>query len=187
MDQIIKVTCAVQDDATKQPFEEEIHGDVSITDFQAASVFRFGLRDLVAYKFVLERNGCYLRILDNTKTLESEHIQSGDRLIFCRFENLPDSVFFPGDLVMYTLTILIPNISPNPQYFIYLNESCERNPKTVYFANATTNGRLKFENFLRDKLRQQILVAAVDRLIELWCGDIEQGFPTTTLPLSIRI
>ncbi|MFE4105955.1 hypothetical protein [Almyronema epifaneia] len=184
MDQIIKVICAVQDDATKPPFAEEARGDVSIAEFQEASALRFGLRDLAIYKFVLERNGCYLRILDNTKTFESEQIQSGDRLIFCRFEHLPDSVFFPGDLVMYTLTLLIPNISPNPQYFIYLNEPCERNPEAVYFANPITNGRLKFDNFLKDKLQQQVSVAAIDRLIEEWCKEIELGHPATTLRLK---
>ncbi|MBE9007609.1 hypothetical protein IQ259_21725 [Fortiea sp. LEGE XX443] len=184
-DNIIQVSFYIHEDATKQFKEEFIRCSDRIKEFREAVEIILELKNPQKYRLILERNGKYLKILDDYKTFESENVIDFDKLVYLPFDSLPDSVFFPNQqLVTYTLTMTIPGVSPNPQYSIHLNDLCKNNPKTHYFNNSDINGRLKFEKFLQEKLQKHPDRAEIDEIIESWCYNICQGHLTTTLPLQ---
>jgi hypothetical protein len=171
--------------------EHQLTCDLNIGVLAKALAVRLELQDEERYQLVLERNDQLLKRLDHRSTLADAGIQNHDKLVFILHEETTDSLLLDEEaqfLVPYTLTLTADAISPYVQHSIYLNRRCENDPQRHYFSDPIINGRLKFERFLEDKAGiGKIRADVIERLIELWCGDIEQGFPTTTLPLNIRI
>jgi len=179
----IKFACYVHEDSTRQPFEGEICGSVCIEELREVAEIRLSLDSPETYRFVLERDGKHLKVLDESKTLKSEQVQDGDKLVFFPSDSLPDSIILAGELVTYTLTLKVPGVSPDLQYSIRLNLRCENDPKTNYFANPDVNGRLKFEKFLQDQLAMDLGTQAIDKLIDEWCDDISVGYRNSEIEI----
>jgi hypothetical protein len=169
-----------------EKIENNVASDLNIGQLLVALADKLELHDHTRYKLVLERSSKSLRLLDIYSTLLNEGVQDNDKLLFILHENTPDSVLLDEEaqfLVTYTLTLKVPNISFYPQYSIYLNRRCENSPKENYFNNPKINGRLKFENFFKEKVSKSISYTEINQLIELWCQDICQGHQTTTLSI----
>jgi hypothetical protein len=184
----VKITCYVGDDANKQPFEEEIACDVNIADFREAAKVKLGLSNSQAYGLLLEQDNRQLKILDESKTFESENIRQGDKLVFIPIdtplensgvhEDTPSSTNSLS-LVTYTLSLTVVNngkyISTH-DYPIVLKELYEDNP-AQFFSNNRCE-RQKLEAVLRYKVAKVLEKNQIDRIIKEWCEDISLGYRT---------
>jgi hypothetical protein len=144
--------------------------------------------------------------LEDYQSFEEACIQSGDVLLlipieavkpspnlrtnssdstsgFQQIKSNPATASNQAQAVVYKL-ILTPKASGQEawEYSVQIEECYENNPQ-FFYSDFGGCERDKFADFLKTVLKKSIGPKDVDRILNLWCNDIVQGYRTTRITL----